>query len=425
MRFRGRTTSMAAAACLALAALAPAGPAGAATPAPGWQATEIYGVAPGLSGPHSEGLLYDLNAVSCAGAGSCVAAGAYPRRHGHGARPMAATETGGAWAPARRIWLPATRGDPDGDAQVYALSCPSPRWCAAGGVLGGSNAGNGRAFVITESDGTWNRLHLVRLPRNGQVYGEVYGLSCPRPRSCVAVGNYATNYPGGGSQPMAVTDVAGRWQAATEVAAPRSAYAAAFSSVACPTATTCVAVGGQLAADSSLPLPLADTFTGGRWHSDHLPSARELTGLYAVGCQSAGRCLAWGSDTGLQGDLYTVLDQGRWTAPAVLKDLPPGGSDPDMTSVSCTPRACLSGGDYYAPTGLQAFVVTLAAGRWLDPAPIRPPGNAQSGDPLTQITELTGLSCATGAACTAVGVYTTRQNAYRGWAATGPLSTGG
>ncbi len=77
--------------------------------------------------------------LSCLSTGNCVAGGWYLRltgqRSGGQFRPMTATESHGTWGLSRRLWLPSTKLDPDAGAQVNAISCPSPGWCAAAGQI--------------------------------------------------------------------------------------------------------------------------------------------------------------------------------------------------------------------------------------------------------------------------------------------------
>ena len=101
--------------CLGLAAGLAAGPGltaqaaatGAALAAPaatmsGWHTTEVYPVARGLGTFHSASPFVGFDALACTGSGDCLAAGSYQRLDGFSIRPMAATESGGAWTAAKR-----------------------------------------------------------------------------------------------------------------------------------------------------------------------------------------------------------------------------------------------------------------------------------------------------------------------------------
>ncbi len=128
--------------CLGLAAGLAAGPGltaqaaatGAASAAPaatmsGWHATEVYPVARGLGTFHSASPFVGFDALACTGSGDCLAAGAYQRLDGFSIRPMAATESGGAWTAAKRVFLPANPAGPAGWAG--STRSPAPRGTGA------------------------------------------------------------------------------------------------------------------------------------------------------------------------------------------------------------------------------------------------------------------------------------------------------
>jgi hypothetical protein len=442
---RGRAGTLALAACLGLAALAGAGSAMASTPAAavgGWRAAEIYGVSPRLGGPGSYSFVTGLNAVSCADPGDCLTGGSYPRRRPDLLRPMTAIEADGAWGPARRLWLPPGPSNRDGEGQVLAVSCPTAHWCEAAGLIGRSyplqyGPDQGRAFVATESDGSWSRPRLIGLPagRAASGFGAIWGITCGRPGSCLAVGSYQARSPSSSWEPMAVTEAGGRWTRARERPAPAAARdtGAGLSSVSCPSPALCVAVGwysyhmGTVFAVRGLEA----VFSGGRWHrpvpvgtSASAPTGRSE--LQAVSCESLRFCLAvgwWGDGDSLS----LAFRDGRWQPPVGVTTGPPGSYLPTVSSVSCTATACLGAGDFSdLDAGLELpFVMTYADGRWRDPEVIRLPRDAMTaaGDPGAQEEQLSQTAAADcvpdGASCTVVGLYNTRRGSYRGWAAAG------
>jgi hypothetical protein len=434
MRIGLSTRRNAGAAFLALAALAAvipaAGAAGAAPrttgPAASWRATEVYPVAVSLdSTAHTlkPGAFYGL---SCLSTGNCVAGGWYERRTGASSlgqfRPMTATESHGTWGLSRRLWLPSTKLDPDAGAQVNAISCPSPGWCAAAGQI--PAAGNREyAFVITESGGQWNRPHLVQLPSDAQqtpAISEIDGISCWAPRSCEAVGWYITKAPTS-YVPIAMTESAGHWGRPTRL--PLHLHPgpnlARLTSVSCPAPGWCAAVGTDTFGPASQYIAsVATVLAGGRWSKPAVPSGGRQASLVSVGCRAAGDCVAVG------GAVSTALEHGRWHAVAVGSVVPPDGRPvtsywPDLTAVSCTKTACLAGGTYFSNTRdiFPAYVVSYAGGRWRDPVAIGLPGNASAGDDPPPYQTLDAVSCTT--TCTAVGTYTTRTGLLPGWAAAG------
>jgi hypothetical protein len=435
MRIGLSTRRNAGAAFLVLAALAvvipAAGPAVAAPRTTGlaasWRATEVYPVAVSLdSTAHSlkPGAFYGL---SCLSPGNCVAGGWYLRltgqRSGGQFRPMTATESHGTWGLSQRLWLPTTKLDPDAGAQVNAISCPSPGWCAAAGQIPGSGSRE-YAFVITESGGQWSRPHLVQLPSDAQqtpAISEVDGISCWAPRSCEAVGWYITRAPVS-YVPIAVTESAGQWGRPTRLPLHLrpGPNLARLTSVSCPAPGWCAAVGTDTFGPANQYIAsVATVLAGGRWSKPAVPSGGRQASLVSVGCRAAGDCVAVG------GAVSTVLEHGRWHAVAVGSVVPPDGRPvtsywPDLTAVSCTKTACLAGGTYFSNTRdiFPAYVVSYAGGTWRDPVAIGLPGNASAGDDPPPYQTLDAVSCTT--TCTAVGTYTTRTGLLPGWAAAGP-----
>ena len=430
MRFLSKIRLYALVACLALAASGAVVPAAAARqaapPRSPWHATEVYPVVHSLTN-QAVGVTPAFHGLSCLSPGNCQAAGWYARtrRNPFGEdRPMVATESNGAWGVSQRLWLPATRADPDAGAQVTSLSCPTADWCAAGGLVPSLNSTARYAFVITKSGGRWNRPHRVQLPPDPQAspaISEIDGISCARPGWCVAVGWYITravNYT-----PIAVTESGGHWQRA--VALPpglRSPNFANLSSVSCPTPRWCLAVGGDTYGPHPNPpsTDLVTVFSDGRWQQP-APTQRGFPGsLVSVSCSAPGQCMAVGGGSG------ELLSHGRWQGLNI--PLPPDGEPidsygPDITSVSCTPSACLAGGRYFSETRgiFPAFVVSYSAGKWRDPVEVRLPRNASPGGSSAppQSQSLTAVSCVR-SSCEAVGTYETRTGLFPDWAAAGP-----
>lgn len=413
--------------CLSVAAALAAGPglaaggAGAST-TPRWHAAEVYLVAPSLGRVHGDIPPVGFDALSCTGPGACMAAGSYLRRDNFQVRPMAATESGGAWAVARRIFLRSSAADPGGQGRINAMSCPSRDWCVAGGQLGEEAAQ--QPFLITGSGGTWSRPIMVRLPHDsdGSGMGSISGITCSRPGSCLAVGRYNTG-SATGFVPMAVTSTGGRWGRAVAVQMPPGGTGGTLSSVRCPRAGLCVAVGAY--ANGSFETGMEALLSGGRWHRAipmQLPAGTfDLQAdLASVSCLSPTSCLAIG-DAG--GPVYTIFEHGRWRRPRYMTTVPAGGSQPVLKAVSCVQGSCLAAGTYIQQgkrITRPAFVVTFSRGRWRDPARVRLPRDlVPPGGTLAQVIDATAVNCVSSASCTVMGLYDTK-NAFRGWAATGP-----
>ncbi len=152
-------------------------------------------------------------------------------------------------------------------------------------------------------------------------------LACPTASTCTAIGAYLDTH--GAFLPTADTEVDGSWQAPTSVALPKGAtsYADGLRSLSCPTAEDCVAVG---TAQSASPLiePIVATETAGVWSDAStkvpVPKGTQLGYLWSVWCGSVGSCVAAGSyATSVEGDVHAFVDvetAGVWGASEALAD---------------------------------------------------------------------------------------------------------
>ncbi len=186
---------------------------------------------------------------------------------------------------------------------------------------------------------------------------------------------------------------------------------AALTSVSCPSATFCMAVGssdfGFDHLGFNLVAPIA-TFTerwdGSAWTVLPTPSAGASPGLYSVSCASPTFCVAVGStrsggriSEGGEGaggrNPHALLELWNGAAWAVQQSPLSSVRNSHLSGVSCvTSRFCIAVGS----TGLQI----AAALRW----------NGQSWQRLTLPSvnlgpTLTAVSCVATNACTAVGSY--------------------
>jgi len=186
-----------------------------------------------------------LTAVSCPKAGDCVAVGTYTIKDNQG-EALAAAETKGHWRRATEIRLPKVTVEPL--AELESVSCASPGSCVAVGSYVTGSATD--ALAVAESGGHWRRgVGLTSLPsgavQGGSASANLNGVSCTA-SSCLAVGEYLDNQ--GGELSMAISESGGRWGRATGVGLPShaasgSAQDADLFAVACLRGGSCTAVG--------------------------------------------------------------------------------------------------------------------------------------------------------------------------------------
>jgi hypothetical protein len=194
-----------------------------------------------------------INAARCFSLTSCVLAGATNPIYG-------ATDT---LAPLLATWngktlIPMKPSVPSGMKQAWFVnvSCVATTSCAATGI---SAVGNDEsAFLDVTGGHGWN-LTKWGGP-SGTTTAVLDGISCVSRSSCVAVGELATAKA---SVAAALTWNGTKW-AVTKVPGPGTGKASLFSSVSCPAAGNCTAIGqtGKPAAEVG---QLAGHWNGSTW----------------------------------------------------------------------------------------------------------------------------------------------------------------
>jgi hypothetical protein len=294
--------------------------------------------------------------ISCPSSTSCMAVGAAGDRS-----TVLSTTTGGtSWAVHQ---LPANVGPAVADRCkgagncVVAAASPNDR-----GLVAATTTSDGRSWVV-------HRIGAASDPT-----GSGGGISCSALATCALVG-YGT--------PASTLYVS---QASTGTWARHRlpAGSAPLTSVACPTAGTCVAVGVGVAVQS--------LDGGASWMSAALPPPNTAA-LQAVACPAVSTCAAvgkWVSASGVpQGALaYYSTDSGRtWHASRV-----PSG-DLSLDSISCpTSTTCVA----TSSDGHGDVLRSTTSGRsWVK---VALPGGLASHQVL-----LNSVSCGEAASCVAVG----------------------
>ena len=163
-------------------------------------AEEVPGILD-LDGGDSAG----ITSISCPAPGECGAGGYYADGDGDD-QAFVVSETSGAWGSAEEV--PGTAAM---SSDVYSLgsntepalsvSCPSAGNCSAGGYFIGDEDGEGLAFLVNETDGTWGQAVQVQGPGSGDgIADEIDSVSCAAAGYCSAGGT------SGDGQPMVVNE---------------------------------------------------------------------------------------------------------------------------------------------------------------------------------------------------------------------------
>jgi hypothetical protein len=179
-----------------------------------------------------------------------------------------------------------------GSDQLYGVSCPGPKFCMAAGNYAGdvetlTAAWNGRAWSIIPSP----------TPRDTASPVGLSGVSCTSSSFCVAVGLYYPR-PVLTDRPLVETWNGKAWSITPS---PRLNDSQLFG-VSCVSATGCVAVGSRGSVKRG-SVTLAESWNGKAWSVIHSPSISTNSMLQSVSCRSAARCVAVGSHDGTFGTL--------------------------------------------------------------------------------------------------------------------------
>jgi hypothetical protein len=256
-----------------------------------------------------------LSSVSCASAGNCTAVGSYEANSSTQARGLLLDERSGKWARGVEARLPANADSkpPFEDVHLTSVSCASAGSCAAVGYYP-NRSGDYRALLLDESSGKWARGIKAPLPANAASnhISFVQSVSCPSAGNCAAVGNY--NACPICSQGLLLRERSGKWRA-VEATLPANAATnpeVVLSSVSCPSAGNCAAVGTYLDSSNQTEGLLLDK-TSGRWARGveaTLPANAATNPevvLSSVSCASAGNCAAVGTYLDSSGNLQGLL----------------------------------------------------------------------------------------------------------------------
>ena len=286
-----------------------------------------------------------LTSVSCGAIGDCVGVGNYTDSSGH-QQGLEIPETNTTWGTGRAALLPAGAAT-NPAVSVSSVSCTSAGECAAVGNYN-DTSNHTLGLLLSESAGTWITGLAAMLPPDAASSPAVSltSVSCPSAGNCDAVGYY--NDTSGDLQGLMVTESSGSWASGVAPTIPADAGASVFVqllSVSCADAGDCVAVGNYLD-DSFVAHPLLLAQSGGSW-SPGVEAALPFGGQSpfadgeTVACATSGVCAAAIGYTDMAGNSVAADVNGTRTSPAtptITMSTPP----PQVELGAVIPRADLS-----------------------------------------------------------------------------------
>ena len=316
-----------------------------------------------------------VNSLSCGSAGNCVAGGFYQDQNRR-SQGFVVSESNGIWGQAIEVpglgVLNVGAYIAEG-AQVNSVSCASAGNCVAGGynsIRSASDRVRRQAFVVSEQDGHWGTA--IEVPGiaalNAGGYAEVSSVSCASAGNCAAGGNYASSAPngngGGHQQGFVASERNGVWGKAVEVPGLQALNThgdATVKSVSCPSPGNCAA-GGNYDGDPQYGDGYGKGYVvsekNGVWgRAIGRPglaalNAGQFSDVESVSCASPGNCAAGGlyEDASGDGQAFVIRENnGGWGQAmdiADLRALNKAGAAA-VTAVSCVrPAKCVAGGHY-------------------------------------------------------------------------------
>ncbi len=332
---------------------------------------------PKVSGTVDDG----FRGVSCATGTQCVAVGELVRSVDGTVATLVESWNGTAWAIA-------TSPNPDPkDSDLLGVACSSTTLCFAVGVTGMVTV----PTIVEQWNGTaWS---LAAHPDNAPSISTLAGVSCAVSTACFAVGSHAT--VSNATAPLIESPAGSTWSQVTSPK-PTGAQNASLSAVSCPSSVSCFAVG-KWNGTTGPQKTLIEHWNGTSWSvvTSPNPAGNTAPELSDVSCASTTSCFAVGVyDNGRQRTLVERFNGSAWSILAT-----PNFStttDSRLAAVSCPAvTLCFAVGAYTSEpvTYSRTLVERWNGSSW---------AIMTSPHPNT-FSELTDVSCATGASCNAVG----------------------
>jgi hypothetical protein len=255
------------------------------------------------------------------------------------------------------------------------------------------------AAAAVAASGGWT---LQKSPNpSGATYSTLWSLSCASQTACTAVGQFQKN--AGGYRTLAERWTGTKWSLEHTVN-PAGASAASLGGVSCASVGECAAVGSYQSGASNLAL--VERWNGTKWSIQDAPSPAGSTAAYlsAVSCPSARDCMAVGDYE--SGGTSLALGE-RWNGKKWSIEHPrnpSGATAVYLSGVSCaSAHACTAVGEYQGGTVYRTLAERWNGTKWSIETTPNPAGAIFSA--------LSGVSCTSAGACSAVGSYEKKPNA--------------
>ncbi|HEV3311366.1 MAG TPA: hypothetical protein VG815_12705 [Chloroflexota bacterium] len=347
--------------------------------------------------PHGAGYAQsiEMDNIDCLSAGSCVALGTNQFRS-----VVVETLAAGGWTPS----IAPNPSDLNSLGQIgpRLLSCVGPKSCVASADYVDIHGGDTSA-ILSETNGSWSAM-TAPLPAGAATpkSAVLSSLSCPVAGHCVAVGYYVDNR--GGYHGLIETDSAGSWTAQASPNPPNTkiGFLASLTGVSCEKSTQCTAVG-VLGKRNGPDYPLIVTLTGTSWTAVKGPIPSNGTGnfqtlaeLTNISC-SPTTCAAIGLYIDKNQTPHGLIVAKSGGGLVATDAATPSKSDvPTLDDVSCAASSCVVVGYYQDSNGnSRALIMAGSGSSWVN-------ANPTTGTPPSD-SELVTVTCIAPTACQAAG----------------------
>jgi hypothetical protein len=337
-----------------------------------------------------------FGAVSCASATSCTAVGSYSLVDANHT-PVLEHWNGSQWAAQ-------TASSPMRWNSLYGISCTSAGCTSVGSSsLYGQSSGLVTPLVETQAAGSTTWTQRTAPGMSGGANGALLGTSCLAGAPCLAVGWFDTATGGG---LFVVRQSGTNW--VQQMVVPSSG--GTLRGVSCPTASVCTTVGETRDRSATgTPTPLAERWNGSSWTTESvpMPSGSTNPSLFSVACPTTTSCVAVGTVYGSNGG-RPLIEQWNGSTWNIASFSAPAAAYSTLSHVACSGAgACTAVGYYLANSnGSQGrpLVERLTGSTWTQQTVPLPSG--------TQFAAFTGVSCTAPKPCTTVGNYSTTSPYY-------------
>ena len=259
----------------------------------------------------------DLNGVACPDTGSCVVVGSYEDTN-YNEYGLILTLASGIWT-AIQAPMPANQG-----AALNAVDCPDVGSCVAGGFYSDPTNTDGSPWtepvLLQLAADSWTAMEAP-LPSDAptNTVSDINGVYCPADGSCLATGNYFTDWPAGDESGLILTQSDGTWTAqSAPLPSPESASA--------------------MDVNANVAMAKSDSLT-----SDAASSS--TVSLAGVGCGTDAFCAAAGtasSDGLLESTSISNIPSVTGVSPTTSSAT--GGTNVTVTGTNFTPASTVSFG---------------------------------------------------------------------------------